>query len=149
MAKYQSTKRYTHAEGLSCAFRQWRANSHCNLIHGYALEIFLGFEAYDLDERNWVVDFGGIKELKKWLHDTFDHTTCVAEDDPHLDEFKKLHDLKVLDLRVLPSVGCEKFAELVFNKASEIIREKYGARCQVIFAEVREHAGNSAIYRPS
>ncbi|SVB70610.1 uncharacterized protein METZ01_LOCUS223464, partial [marine metagenome] len=27
---YQSTKTYGNEVGLSCCFRQWRADSHCN-----------------------------------------------------------------------------------------------------------------------
>ena len=34
---YRSSKTYGHEIGLSAAFRQWRAQSHCRLIHGYAL----------------------------------------------------------------------------------------------------------------
>ena len=35
--KYQVIKTYGNETGHSCAFRQWRAESHCNLIHGYGL----------------------------------------------------------------------------------------------------------------
>ena len=38
---YRSTKTYGNERGLSCAFRQWRADSHCNLIHGYSLGFVL------------------------------------------------------------------------------------------------------------
>ena len=72
---YYSTKTYDHNEGLSCAFRQWRADSHCNLIHGYALGFEITFEAEELDDRNWVIDFGDLGVLKKWLKEMFDHTT--------------------------------------------------------------------------
>ena len=57
--RFYSGKTYTHATGHSCAFRQWRADSHCNLIHGYALQFELQFGSDGLDEKNWVVDFGG------------------------------------------------------------------------------------------
>ena len=80
MAKYISTKTYTHLGPV--AYRQWRADSHCNLIHGYALSFHFEFETNDLDARNWVVDFGGLKPLKGNLEDWFDHTLLVAQDDP-------------------------------------------------------------------
>ena len=60
--EYQSTK---IIELGSCAFRQWRADSHCKFIHGYRLVAKFWFECEKLDERNWVVDFGGLKELKQ------------------------------------------------------------------------------------
>ena len=59
MAVFRSTKTYGHEMGFSCAFRQHRADSHCRLVHGYALAFHFEFEATELDVRNWVVDFGG------------------------------------------------------------------------------------------
>ena len=64
MKKFESGKVYAHNTGHSCAFRQWKADSHCNLIHGYALQFELTFGSDKLDNRNWVVDFGGLKERR-------------------------------------------------------------------------------------
>lgn len=61
---YRSTKTFGHECGFSVAFRQWRAESHCRLLHGYALAFKFTFEAEELDVRNWVVDFGALKSLK-------------------------------------------------------------------------------------
>mgnify|MGYP001588063145 CR=1 FL=1 len=49
---YKSTKTYGHAIGLSAAFRQWRADSHCKYLHGYALAVKFVFEAGELDSRD-------------------------------------------------------------------------------------------------
>ena len=63
--KYYSTKTYGHEEGLSCMFRQPLAtHSHCSLLHGYALSFSFKFGCDGLDDKNWVVDFGNLKELK-------------------------------------------------------------------------------------
>jgi 6-pyruvoyltetrahydropterin/6-carboxytetrahydropterin synthase len=143
--RYQSTKTYGHDRGYSCAFRQWRAQSHCRLIHGYALGFAFVFEAEELDHRNWVVDFGGLKDLEAMLEQNFDHTTIVAEDDPHLEYFKQGHELGVLKLLVFPAGGCEKFAEYVWAVTEQyIIDAGYGGRVKLKQVEVREHAGNSA-----
>lgn len=141
-----STKTYAHSEGLSCAFRQWRADSHCNLIHGYALQVEIVFEADTLDARNWVQDFGGLKPIKQWLHDNFDHTLCVAVDDPNLDELQKLADVGLADIRILPAVGCEKFAEYIFTYVQNVVFPESMGRVHVRSVEVREHGGNSARY---
>jgi len=76
----------------SCAFRQPQATSHCRFVHGYRLIGKFWFGANELDENNWVVDFGGLKDLKKKLEEQFDHTTVIADNDPALDSFKKLHE---------------------------------------------------------
>ena len=48
----------------SAAFRQWRStHSHCQFIHGYNLTANITFEANELDNKGWVADFGGLKDL--------------------------------------------------------------------------------------
>src|SRR5215207_8018651 len=78
---YQVTKTYGHERGLSCCFRQPQAQSHCALMHGYAVAVSLTFEAHRL-ENHWVLDFGGLKPVEAWLKWLFDHTLLVACDDP-------------------------------------------------------------------
>lgn len=140
---FQSTKTYTHSIGLSCCFRQWRANSHCNLLHGYAIEVKLTFEASELDERNWVQDFGGLKDVKSWLEGTFDHSVIVAEDDPKKDIFHMLHQQQMMRVVVLPNVGCEAFAKTIFEHIEKNVRLS-SPHAYLKEVEVREHAGNSA-----
>lgn len=144
---YKSTKTYGHELGLSCCFRQWRAESHCRLLHGYALSIRLVFEAEELDVRNWVVDFGSLKSLKQMFVDTFDHKLLVAEDDPDKDDICALAGMGIADVIVVPAVGCEKFAEYVFGATEVWLQSNgYTPRVKLISAEVREHGANSAIY---
>lgn len=147
---FVSTKTWGHEVGLSCAFRQWRSgHSHCRFLHGYALAVRLEFEADCLDERNWVVDFGGLKDLKTLLQDTFDHKTVIAEDDPCLDWFHRAHEQGLLDLVIVQAVGCERFAELVWHMGNDWLkRQGLSDRCKLTMAEVREHGANSAVYRP-
>ncbi len=148
IALYRSTKTYDHNEGLSCCFRQWRAeHSHCSLVHGYALAFRFVFATHTLDQRNWCLDFGGLKAVRAWLHDMFDHTLLVAADDPHLAEFERLGVLGLADVRVLPAVGCEAVARHVHQHVGRMIASETGGRVWIESAEVREHSGNSAIYQ--
>lgn len=146
--RYASTKTYGHEVGLSCAFRQWRADSHCRFLHGYALSVRLEFEADELDHRNWVVDFGGLKEVKAWLQETFDHTTLVAMNDPDLDAFRALDRRGLVQLRIVPHTGCEAFARLVFDHVTGWLDQTGAARrVRLASVEVCEHGANSAIAR--
>lgn len=141
---YRSTKTYN--PGFSCAFRQWRAkDSHCSFIHGYALSFKFTFEAETLDERNWVVDFGGLDELKDILRHWFDHTTVIAFDDPFYRQFLELHESGLIQLRGLPQVGCEAFARHAFELADHCLKRRY-KHARVICVEVFEHGANSAVY---
>jgi 6-pyruvoyltetrahydropterin/6-carboxytetrahydropterin synthase len=115
---YRSTKTYGNDRGLSCCFRQWKADSHCNLLHGYSLGFRFTFEAAELDERNWVYDFGDCKWIKKYLDERFDHTLALDEDDPELKVFKGLEKIDLANVVVMKGVGCEKFAEHVYNYVS-------------------------------
>jgi 6-pyruvoyltetrahydropterin/6-carboxytetrahydropterin synthase len=170
--KYLSTKTYGNDRGRSCCFRQWRStHSHCSLLHGYSIGIKLIFESETLDDRNWVMDFGGLKAFKEWSEYMFDHTLVIAEDDPHRAMFEKMADLGlqdqggVCDIRIVPGVGCEKFAELAYKKMKNILETfQRGEACTIengkIFecrypvgqgvrlrsVEVFEHNANSAVY---
>ena len=143
---YRSTKTYGNDRGLSCAFRQWKANSHCNLIHGYSLGFRFVFEAKELDERNWVYDFGNCKWIKQFLEDNFDHTFAVDEDDPYMKSFMGLDKFGLANVVVMDGVGCEKFAEYVFSYVSPKISEQTHFRVRLYSVEVFEHGANSAIY---
>jgi len=149
MAKYQSTKTYGTDRGLSCCFRQWKANhSHCSTLHGYSLGFKFTFESETLDEKNWAFDFGGMKPIKQWLDYMFDHTVLVAWDDPALEQFQALagystmpeyngslpekdvelfNEGRVCNLRVVAGVGCEMTAKMVYEKTCALLEQmKYG-----------------------
>lgn len=152
MAKFKSTKLF---DGYSTCFRQWKADgTHCRFLHGYAISFRVWFEG-QLDERNWVWDFGGMKRAKntiegkspkqyfEWL---LDHTTVVAEDEPYLDLFKQMDKDGIIQLRVLPAVGCEKFAEHLYGTINEFLQKETNGRVRVVKVEVYEHEKNSATY---
>lgn len=143
MNKFRSTKRFS---GYSTCFRQWRANSHCKHLHGYALEFLVTFEG-ELDERNWVMDFGAFKDLgfKDWMSERFDHKTVVASDDPKLDLFRTLYNEGVIQMVIMDDVGCEKFAEYVKRYLDETVPRKTNRRVTVHSVQCIENPNNSAI----
>lgn len=145
---FTSTKTYGAERGLTCAYRQWAADSHCAQLHGYALGFRFEFAAEQLDARGWVVDFGagGFGEIRAWLHATFDHTVLVAEDDPARGSFMQLRDEGLADVRFLPGTSCEAIAAHVFAHAQAIIHERTDGRCWVASVECLEHGANSATF---
>lgn len=147
MAKYFSTKHYGHNIGLSAVFRQPNADhSHCSLLHGYSLAFTFTFGCDSLDNKNWAVDFGGLKPLKQWLENCFDHKVVVDANDPKLDFLRSMEAEGIAELTVLDGVGAEKFAEHAFNFADKLVREATDNRCYCVRAECAEHGANSAIY---
>ena len=152
---YYATKHYGHEQGLSCVFRQWRATeTHCSLLHGYALGVTVVVGANSLNSRNWVFNFSNFKVLKSWLVEMFDHTVVLAQDDPQLNVFKDLDSKNLIKLKIVPAVGCEKFAELVFRKMSQILEDAKNSDpintnedAWVDSVTVHEHGANSATFK--
>lgn len=140
--KYVSTKTYN--QGFPVAYRQWRADSHCNIIHGYALSFHFEFESDDLDVRNWVMDFGGLKPLKQLLEDWFDHTMLLALDDPNYADIKKLGELGLAKITEVEKTGCEGIADYLYEYINTIFLKDYGEadRIWCCRVEVRETDSN-------
>ena len=149
---FKSRKKF---DGFSTCFRQWKANTtHCQYLHGYDVEFEVTFEG-DLDHRNWVWDFGGMKRAKNsidgmnpkaWLEYMFDHTVIVAEDDPAMSDFIDLDNRGIIQLRVLPAVGAEKFAEYLYHKLNDFVQLETESRVKVTKVKFMENHKNSAIY---
>ena len=152
MPKFQSTKLF---DGFSTVFRQWKAEgTHCKFLHGYGVSFRVWFEG-ELDERNWVWDFGGMKRAKntidgknpkEWMDYMFDHTTIVATDDPGIGGFRTMNELGIIQLRELEAVGAEQFAKYIFEKLNIFVQEETSGRVSVVRVEFMEHAKNTAIY---
>ena len=145
MAKYISTKTYNQIGPV--AYRQWRADSHCNLLHGYALSFHLEFECDTLDARNWCMDFGGLKPLKGLLEDWFDHTLLVAQDDPMREHLLNLGKLKLAKITEVEKTGCEGIAAFLYEYINTIFLPNYGEKDRVWCSkvEVRETDANMAM----
>ena len=142
--KYKSKKTYGNDRGFSCVFRQYKAtDSHCSQLHGYSLGFTFTFEACELDERNWVYDFGGCKWIKEHLEFMFDHTLVIDENDPELETFRALSEKGVARVLQLDGVGCEKFAEHVYNFVAPVETD---GRVHLSKVKVFEHDANSATY---
>lgn len=148
MAKYISSKHYRQIAPV--AYRQWRADSHCRLIHGYALSFYFEFEADTLDARNWVQDFGGLRPLKDFLEDHFDHCLLLATDDPQYAEIKRLGELGLAKVTEVEKTGCEGIADFLYKYINGIfLPQLYGKgeaeRVWCSRVEVRETDANMAM----
>ena len=149
---FQSSKVF---DGFSTVFRQWKATTtHCRFVHGYGISFKVYFEG-ELDQRNWVWDFGGMKRAKTlidgkspkaWMDYMFDHTLVVAEDDPELKAFQQMDAAGVAQVRIIPATGAEKFAEYIYNKLNEFVDAETEGRVKVTKVKFMEHGKNAAYY---
>jgi len=153
MGSFISTKVF---DGYSTVFRQWKAEgTHCRFLHGYGVSFKVWFEG-ELDERNWVWDFGGMKRAKgtidgmnpkAWMDYMFDHTVIISENDPNINLFRSMDESNIIQLRIIPSVGAEQFAKYIYEKLNTFIQAETEGRVKVTQVEFREHEKNTAIYK--
>ena len=144
---FQSTKKLGP---ISVGHRQWRDDGHCAWVHGYGRYVQFTFEG-ELDDRQWVMDFGDLKDVKQWLDEQWDHRLLLASDDPHLDEFKRMHDLGTMNINIMDvnkgwGPGIEGSCKFVYDYVMPLINAKTGGRVRLIKVEIWEHENNSAIY---
>ena len=142
-------------DGFSCCFRQWKATTtHCQFLHGYGVSFKVWFEG-ELDERNWVWDFGGMKRAKtkidgkspkEWMDYMFDHTMVIAEDDPFIDSLKLMDNAGAAQIRIIPATGAEKFAEYIYDNINKFVLEETNGRVKVTKVKFMEHNKNAAYY---
>lgn len=154
MGSFTSTKVF---DGFSTVFRQHKATTtHCQYLHGYGVSFKIWFTG-ELDDRNWVWDFGGMKRAtgkidgknpKEWFDFMFDHTMLIAEDDPFAKAFDEMGQSGVAQVRIVPATGAEQFAKLIYDKVNLFILDETEGRVSIKRVEFREHAKNTAIYEP-
>ena len=152
MKKFTSTKLF---DGYSACFRQWKAeDTHCKYLHGYAVSFRVWFDG-ELDYRNWVFDFGGMKRAKNtidgmppkaWMDHMWDHTTLIQKDDPFADIFEQLGQMGLAKVHFLERMGAESCARLVYEHFNEVLSKTDAGRCKCIKVECFENDNNSSIY---
>jgi hypothetical protein len=92
-------------------------------LHGYGVSLRVWFEG-ELDERNWVWDFGGMKRAKgtidgmnpkAWMDYMLDHTTIIAEDDPELRSFQSMDTELGYSTTSYPSYRSRTFCRILLQ----------------------------------
>ena len=144
---FQSTKKLGP---ISVGHRQWRDEGHCAYVHGYGRYIQFTFKG-ELDHRQWVMDFGDLKDVKKWLEEQWDHRVLIASDDPHLEKLQEMHDLGILNINIMDvskgwGPGIEASCKFVYDQVMPLISAKTDDRVKLVRVEIWEHERNSAVY---
>lgn len=157
---WRAKKSFFNGGGLSVCFRQYKARSHCHFLHGYGIWFDVEFGSDSLDDRNWVIDFGSFKRFKETVQQYYDHKMLIADSDPHKQEFIRLHELGIADVRFVSKVSVESFAEelcilliedfCMDDIGVQFLQEDYLDRAMLIKkVKVYEHDANSASFSPS
>jgi len=141
---YTCSKTYSD---IPFAHRQFRHFGHCNLIHGHNWSFTFTFGCTELDENEFVVDFGALEFLKNWLEEQFDHAFVYGIDDvaskQMLTEFPDL--FKAIEIEAPSTEGVARY---VFKQSKPMIQDAFGERVSLISVSVCEDSKNSVEYRP-
>ncbi|MBM4291911.1 MAG: 6-carboxytetrahydropterin synthase [Deltaproteobacteria bacterium] len=141
---FRSSKRFI---GFPCAHRRYAHEGRCAWVHGYSRSFEVWFECAERTPlTGFVMDFGGLKTIQRWLEERFDHTLLLDAMDPLLPEFRALEARGACKLTVLPDVGMEGTAKYVFDEVDVMVRALTGGRVFVYSVECRENEKNSAMY---
>ena len=143
---FTSSKRFGP---ITTGHRQWRHQGHCSFIHGYGRIVEITFEANNLDERGWVMDFGNLKQVKEWIESEWDHRVLIAHDDPALNYLKEMHDKELININILPEgygPGIEQSCEYIYDGANRIVKKITNGLVWVKKVKIFEHENNWAEY---
>jgi 6-pyruvoyltetrahydropterin/6-carboxytetrahydropterin synthase len=128
------------------AHRQHKHDGHCALIHGHNFYFEVMFMAANMDENNFVVDFGKLDDVKRELGCHFDHTFVVNYDDPNRGLFTELHNQGLCKLIIVDSGSAEGLAEFAYKLTDKIIRRFTNERVRVYKVTCFEDEKNAATY---
>ncbi len=68
-------------EDIAFAHVQYKHDGRCRFVHGHNWAFTFVFACESLDEQGFVVDFGGLKFIAKWLDENLDHACVFAKAD--------------------------------------------------------------------
>lgn len=130
------------------AHRQHHHDGHCALVHGHNWSFGFTFGCLETDENGFVVDFGKLKFVKRYLTDTFDHACVFNADDPAREALVAAAP-EAWKVVVVEGCSCEGIARHVFDAIAPMVREATDGRAFLVSVDVQEDRRNSARYAPA
>ena len=106
------------------------------------LSITLTFEADELDENGFVVDFGDLHFIEDWIDQHLDHATAIWENDPKLNELKALEANGLIKLVLVPSASCEGIAQFLYYTFQPMVEKKTVGRARIRSVHLEEDTKN-------
>ena len=121
----------------------------CHQLHGHNYQLEVTIESKELDESGFVMDFGDLRDIKRWIESEWDHNVLIAADDPLIPELKKLEEVGGIYLNILPDgyyPGIEESCRYLYDMLNPMIKEKTNNRVEITRVEIWEHENNHAEY---
>jgi 6-pyruvoyltetrahydropterin/6-carboxytetrahydropterin synthase len=129
------------------AHRQHHHTGDCALIHGHNWSFRFTFGCTQPDENGFVVDFGKLKFIRRWLDEHLDHACVLNADDPALPALRENHG-ELFKFYLVESCSCEGLAAHVFHAVNPLVQAATSGRVFLLGVEVFEDGRNSANFVP-
>lgn len=131
------------------AHRQHRHDGHCALIHGHNWSITITFGCHEPDENGFVVDFGKLKFLQRWIDENLDHACVFSDEDPMMKALLQVGGRAIWKPYVVKNCSCEGMAQHLFDVFNPLVQDASSGRAFVTAIEVVEDSKNSAMFSVS
>ncbi|MCZ6674498.1 MAG: 6-carboxytetrahydropterin synthase [Verrucomicrobia bacterium] len=141
---YTCSKTYSD---IPFAHRQHKHEGHCSFIHGHNWSFKFTFGCKALNDKGFVVDFGELKFIKRWLDDKFDHAYVYNERDFE-SEALLIAFPKLFKACKVECCSAEGLAKQTFDFVAPLLKQHHGDRVQLLSVEILEDSKNTAEYRP-
>ncbi len=140
---YTCSKEY---RDVPFAHRQPSHEGHCAKIHGHNWSFRFTFGAKELDSCGFVIDFGQLAWLKRYIDARFDHALVLEETDPQAEHLlSALADLA--KMLFVPSASSEGIARYLFDEISRIVWIRTEGRVSLLWVDVTEDSKNGARFQ--
>lgn len=126
--------------------RQHIHDGHCAYIHGHNWSIKVTFAAKELDENGFIIDFGKLGFLKKWIKDNLDHACLFNVSDTKAREMVERYP-DMFKARFLDDVSAEGLAQFLHKEFDALVQQETDGRVWVQEVTLYEDGKNSATYR--
>ncbi|MDQ8206672.1 6-carboxytetrahydropterin synthase [Coraliomargarita sp. SDUM461003] len=130
------------------AHRQHLHSGHCSQIHGHNWDIKLDFACSEYDSNGFVVDFGKLKYLKKYIDDNLDHACVFSDEDPLAKQILDSAPAGVYQPYWVKSASGEGLAKHLYQVFSALVREHEGERVWISGIEIFEDRKNTVKFIP-
>ena len=130
------------------AHRQPLHKGHCSKIHGHNWSIIIEFEAKELDTNGFVVDFGNLKYIKAFIDEHLDHACLFSKEDSQVQDLSKSEFKNLFKILWVDNASCEGIAQFLFEKFSELVKEKEACRVSIRSLKLYEDEKNFVSYAP-
>lgn len=127
------------------AHRQHLHDGHCSFVHGHNWDISVTFACSQTDENGFVVDFGKVKFIKKWIDEHLDHACVFSDSDPLAEKIIESVP-EAWKVHFVPECSCEGLAKYFFEVFNRLVKENTNGRAWVVSVDVSEDKKNTATY---